>query len=311
MPEVIRRGPDWLQHPALQAVLRDFGLADVRLELVGFRRSFAGKAWPHAGLVRMASEGVHPVRWLVTLLHELAHVLDWRERRRMLEAELGRSLQRGDGRTVWRMDRTHGKLWSRQFARLAQAAVAAGLFPGNEQLVLDHAASGAVSSDHLLLDLQADPRVHADDLRTLEEQARAAMAAARQSRDEFRAQFRPGVVVHFDAGPASGIVTGHLVRVNRQTCTVASGGVNWRVPHNYLRLGVAPPDARPARRPVSARDRFQVGQRVIFRHGGARHWGRVIRVNQKTCTVVTDAGETWRVSFGLLKADPNRDSGPG
>lgn len=307
MPDAIRRGPDWLDHPGLQRLLHDFALDDVQIELVGFRRSFAGKAWPYLGLVRMVSEGVHPVRWLLTLLHELAHVLDWRERRRLLEMELGRPLQRGDGRRVWRMDRTHGELWRRQFARLAEAAVAAGLFPGNEEAVLEHARSGAVSSDHVLLDLQADARVEADDLLLAESEARAAAEAAWQSFQELRASFRPGVVVHFDAGPVQGVVTGQVVRLNRQTCTVTAEGVNWRVPHNYLRLGPAPPGARPARRRETPRDRFRVGLEVAFRHEGVRRRGRVIRVNQKTCTVLTEQGETWRVAFGLLKvaAEPH------
>jgi hypothetical protein len=299
--QAIHRGPDWLGHPQVRQLLQDLSLDDVEVQLVGFRRSFAGKAWPHAGLIRMVSEAVHPLRWLVTFLHELAHVLDWRERRRMLEAELERPLRRGDGRTVWRLDRTHGKLWSRQFALLAEASVAAGLFPGNEQAVLEHAASGAVSSDHVRLDLSADPRIEADDLRVVEEQARARSAQARQHLDDFRERFRPGVEVHFDAGPSQGVVTGKLVRVNRQTCTVGSGAVNWHVPHNFLRLGPAPADARPAQRPVRPRDRFQVGQHVAFRHEGARYEGAVLRVNQKTCTVLTDGGENWRVTFGLLK----------
>lgn len=301
MPDAVRRGPDWLEHPDLQGLLHDFALEDVRIELVGFRRSFAGKAWPHLGLIRMVSEGVHPIRWLVTLLHELAHILDWRERLRRLETERGRPLKRGEGRQAWRMDRTHGKLWCRQFVRLAEAAVAAGLFPGNEEAILEHARSGAVSSDHLRLDLRADPRVQAEDLLLAENQARAAEQAAWQSLDELRTSFPPGTVVHFDAGPIQGLISGEVVRVNLQTCTVRADGANWRVPHSYLRHGPAPPGARPAMRPTAPRDHFRVGQEVVFRHAGVAYRGTVVRVNQKTCTVLTERGETWRVAFKLLK----------
>ena len=249
----------------------------------------------------MVSVGVHPLRWLVTYLHELAHVLDWRERRCLLLAELGRPLQRGDGRALWHMDRSHGELWRRQFMRLAEAAIARELFPGNEQAVRDHAASGDRSSDQLRLDFTADPRVDAEELRAEEERAQAIAAQIREQNEAFRQTFRPGTAVHFDAGPRQGVITGELVRVNRQTCTIAGSGVNWHVPHNFIRLGPAPPDARPAARPTSPRDRFAVGQKVTFRHGGQRYQGQVMRVSQKTCTVATDNDGQWRVAFRLLK----------
>lgn len=304
MAEVIRRGADWLEHPDLQALLAEQGLDDVHVELVGFRKSFAGKAWPYAGYIRMVSEGVHPLRWLVTLLHELAHVADWRARRDVLQARLGRPLRRGDGREIWHMDRTHGRLWREQFSLLAEAAIARGLFVGNEQVVREHAASGATSSDHVMLDLTADPRVEADDLRLHEERARQVVAELKLREAEFREVFRPGNPVHFDAGPRRGVITGELLRINRQTCTVRSAGVDWHVPHNFLQVGPAPPDARPAMRPTTPRDRFTVGQQVTFRHGGTRYAGQIVRVNAKTCTVQTADHGQWRVTFSLLRPVP-------
>jgi hypothetical protein len=111
---------------------------------------------------------------------------------------------------------------------------------------------------------------------------------------------RPGQSVHFDAGKYTGVLTGTLVRINRQTCTVAVGKVQWRVPPHLLQPGPAPADASPPPTRPNPRDRFRVGQPVAFRADGQRYEGRITRVNQKTCTVQTAQGQ-WRVTFGLLQ----------
>jgi len=306
----IHEGPDWLAHPDLQAFLRAEGLDDVTVECLGPRKSFAGKTWPHFRLIHMVSTGVHPARWLLTFIHELAHVADYRQRVADFEGEHGRAYVPGrrDGRVVWHMDRVHGQRWRAEFVRLAQAAVAAGLFPGNEARVPEIARTATTSLDDVELDLRADPRVEAEELAQLDEQHHAKVVQCKADRAEFRRLIKRGQDVHFDAGVRQGVLTGQLVRVNSQSCTVAVAGTNWLVPHGQLRQGAAPPDARPAQRPPDPRDRFAVGDEVSFRHEGRRHEGRIIRVNRKTCTVATEAG-AWRVGFGLLKPARSAASG--
>lgn len=306
----IREGPDWLTHPDLQAFLQAEGLDDVTIECLGPRKSFAGKTWPHFKLVHLVSEGVHPLRWLLTLVHELAHVADYRHRVRDFEAREGRAFVPGwrDGRVVWRMDRVHGQRWRAEFVRLAEAAITAGLFPGNEAHVAHAARTATTSLDDVELNLQGDPRIEAEELRLLDEQHHERVVRYRQERAEVRRAIKRGQVVHFDAGTRQGVLTGQLVRVNRQSCTVEVGGTNWLVPHGQLRQGPAPPDARPAQPPPHPRDRFSVGDEVTFRTGGRRHEGRIIRVNRKTCTVETEEG-SWRVGFSLLKPARRAASG--
>ncbi len=301
----VRTGPDWLAHPDLRAFLRDQHLDDVTVEAIGPRKSFAGKAWPHYQLIHLVAAGVHPIRWLLTLIHELAHVADYRQRVQDFAQEAGRPYVPGrrDGHAVWRMDRVHGQRWRAEFVRLAEAAVAAGLFPGNEQRVPEIARTATTSVDDVALDLRSDPRVDAEELRRLDEERHAHALRCKAERAEFRRAHRPGQVVHFDAGVRQGVLTGKLVRVNRQSCTVNVGTTNWRVPHGQLLEGPAPPDARPAQRPPSPRDRFSAGDTVHFRADGRRYEGRIIRVNRKTCTVQTPEGE-WRVGFRLLKPAP-------
>ncbi|MCE5237546.1 hypothetical protein LLH23_03535 [bacterium] len=306
----IHEGPDWLAHPDLQAFLRAEGLDDVTIECLGPRKSFAGKTWPHFRLIHLVSTGVHPIRWLLTLVHELAHVADYRQRVRDFTQEHGRPYVPGrrDGRVVWRMDRVHGRRWRAEFVRLAEAAIAAGLFPGNEERVLQIARTATTSLDDVDLDLRSDRRVVAEELRVLDEERHASIMRCKAERAEFRRAVKRGLVVHFDAGLRQGVLTGQLLRVNRQSCTVAVAGVNWLVPHGQLRQGPAPPDARPAQHRPHPRDRFSVGDGVTFRGDGRRHEGQVIRVNRKTCTVQTPEG-TWRVAFSLLK--PFREAAPG
>jgi hypothetical protein len=298
----IENGPDWLDHPDLVDFLHCHELRDVKVQLVGPRRSFAGKAWPGSGVVRMVSVGVHPVRWLLTFMHELAHVADFRQRVRDLEKVWGRGYVPGrrDHRLVWQVERPHGERWRREFVRLVEDAVARGLFLGNEEVARATAEAGSTTLDGILLDLTADPRVKAEKLRVLEEQRRERIVQAAQGMDEFKRVFKAGVAVHFDGGPRQGVLSGTLVRINRKSCTVAAQGANWHVPHGFLQQGPAPEGARPARRALTARDKFGVGDEVYFRSGALRFDGKVIRVNRKTCTVRTAEGD-WRVGFGMLK----------
>ena len=303
----VRNGPDWLDCPDVQGFLRAEGLDDVTIESIGHRRSFAGKTWPHLKLVRLVGEGVHPIRWLLTLIHELAHVADFRQRVRDMEREWGRPFVPGrrDGRVIWHLDRVHGPRWRAEFVRLAEAAIAAGLFPGNEEHVRHSARTATTSLDDVELDLAGDPRIEAEELRRLDEERHTQVVRGMVDKAEFKRLFPRGQVVHFDAGVRQGVLTGQLVRVNQQSSTVSVQGTNWLVPHGQLRLGPAPADARPAQRPPGPRDRFSAGDEVHFRHEGARHEGRILRLNRKTATVETPTGR-WRVAFSLLR--PSRKS---
>ncbi|MEN6404426.1 MAG: hypothetical protein ABFD94_20960 [Armatimonadia bacterium] len=207
---------------------------------------------------------------------------------------------RRDGRRVWQMDRPHGQRWRHEFIKLATAAVEAGLFPGNEDRVIAVAEAGETSLDHVELDLCADARVCAEDLRRLDDEHRRQIERAQRQTADFKSIFKVGQEVHFDAGARQGVVTGTLIRINRSTCTVEASAYRWHVPHGLLKPGAAPPGSRKGKLPPSRRDRFSPGDEVYFRYDGLRHEGKVVRVNRKTCTVETLDGK-WRVAFSLLK----------
>lgn len=298
--DCIKTGPDWLDHPDVQEFLRRQGLADVRVQLVGPRRTFAGKTYPAWSFMRMVAVGVHPVRWLVTFIHELAHVKDYRKRMKDLEKELGRPLQRRDGRTVWQMERPHGQRWQQEFVKLAKVAVEAGLFPGNEERVMRIAAESTTTLDDAELDLCADPRVEAEELRRLDEQRQEQILQAQTRTEALKKAFKAGQEVHFDAGPRLGVVTAKFVRLNAKSFTVEADGCRWHVPLGLLQPGPGPANAAPPKSRPGPTQRFHPGDEVAFRYDGKRHEGKIIRVNRKTCTVETLDGR-WRVAFSLLK----------
>lgn len=46
--------------------------------------------------------------------------------------------------------------------------------------------------------------------------------------------------------------------------------------------------------------RFNIGDRVYFLHDGQKELGRIIRLNQKTATVMMDSGQEWLIAPSLL-----------
>lgn len=228
-PLIIREGPDWLKLPEVQALLPP-GLL---LQHVPYRHSYVGKAWPARGLIRMVRDGVPPVRWLLTLLHELAHLADFRGRVADWEQQHRRRFASGPRqlRQLWRSEAPHGERWQQAFMALVEEAIAAGLLPGNEQAAREHARSGRRCVEEATLDLQADPRVQWP-----EPDGASSQPAAGETE-----RLPLGEMVHFDGGPQRGLITGQLVRHNSRSCTVLAGQTKWYVPPGLLRRGAAPP----------------------------------------------------------------------
>ena len=238
-----------------------FGLdRGIRYELVDVRRSFHGKAGiiEGLGIVRLPCNPRPEAYLLLTLLHEWAHLLAQRQAK-------GRRIQ------------PHGSEWRRHYASLIQAAVKAHLFPGNEQEVLRHAAAGEAQTRHAQLrgpdgNLLAPPP------------ERPAPA------------FRSGDAVQFtDRGGQ--VIQGTVRRVNSRTYTVtdAEAGLTYHVPIAYPALAPAG-EAMPA----PAEDApWRLGVAVEFTDpAGECHRGHVIRVNRRTLTVRTEAGQEYRVGYG-------------
>lgn len=82
----------------------------------------------------------------------------------------------------------------------------------------------------------------------------------------------------------------------------------WKLPYAAIEppaTGAAPPPAQaapPAAMPLPQRDDFRRGDKVAFedRYLNTKV-GVITRLNQRTATIDTGNGQSWRVGFGLLR----------
>ena len=223
----ITKGSDWLKHPGLRLLMKQHALRGVKTLIVGPRASFEGKAHGYEGIIRMADNGRHPILWLLTYVHELAHVVDDQDRLGLFERQFGRKALKNNADLRWLngVDAPHGARWTEAFVALADTAVGLGLFPGNETAVIGHARSGRARTAYVQLNYAADPRVRAV----------APGVVERPVRGPDRRSFRAGQAVAFDTGPRRhGKLKGTVVKVNQWTCTVETGKGKWRVAFGML-----------------------------------------------------------------------------
>jgi hypothetical protein len=246
-----------LRSREVQAVAARFALDQgVRYEFVDERRSFHGKAILAHGKARVrlpCNERPEPYL-LLTLLHEWAHLL---------------AMRQAQGRRVL----PHGREWQCHYQALLHAAVEQGLFPGNEQEVLRHAAAGEASTRHACLrGADGEPLMPAVPL------------------------FSVGDAVQF-IDHLGRRVTGTVRRVNQRTYTIAvsDGERVYRVPISYAQIaafgeGLSEPAEDSPWRPGVAVEFVDTA--------GEAHRGHVTRVTRKTLTIRTDAGQLYRVGCG-------------
>lgn len=82
----------------------------------------------------------------------------------------------------------------------------------------------------------------------------------------------------------------------------------WKLPYAAIEppaTGAAPPPAQaapPAAMPLPQRDDFRRGDKVAFEDRYLNtQVGVITRLNQRTATIDTGNGQSWRVGFGLLR----------
>ena len=131
---------------------------------------------------------------------------------------------------------------------------------------------------------------------------------------EVRRHLHLGMTVHFMNDRDAAMHTGKIVAMRDRDLTIDDANQNTRwtaVPYAALDLLAtddgnaveilddAAPPRRAARMPTRAD--FKIGDNVTFLDRDHRaHFGRVVRLNQKTASLDCDNG-TWRVSYALLQ----------
>ena len=75
---------------------------------------------------------------------------------------------------------------------------------------------------------------------------------------------------------------------------------NWKIPYYMFNLQQVETDIANANKEKATRNHFRVGQCVGCQHEGREVTGVIIRLNQKTASILTKNQQRWRVSYSLL-----------
>lgn len=132
---------------------------------------------------------------------------------------------------------------------------------------------------------------------------------------EVRRHLHLGMTVHFMCDRDASMHTGRIVAMRDRDLTIDDAKQNTRwtaVPYAAIDLlatddgnavevlDEAPPARRTAPRALTRAD-FKIGDNVTFLDRDHHpHFGRVVRLNQKTASLECETG-TWRVSYALLQ----------
>ena len=82
--------------------------------------------------------------------------------------------------------------------------------------------------------------------------------------------------------------------------TVTEDGSRWRIPYYWINIEKLDVSLKNTAQKGIEKNALSVGDTVGFRSSeGLEIYGKIIRLNQKTVTLVTPEGK-WRVAYGLL-----------
>lgn len=122
--------------------------------------------------------------------------------------------------------------------------------------------------------------------------------------EQVRAQLRPGMTITYFDDAKNRPVKASVVELNRTRLVVENheDGKQWSIRFCMVNLDDVSVELHPvsAQQPLD-RSLLQVGDLVGFRDKQNREkYGRVHDLNQKTATIITNAGERWRVAYAFL-----------
>ncbi|MBF0180512.1 MAG: hypothetical protein HQM03_10870 [Magnetococcales bacterium] len=129
-----------------------------------------------------------------------------------------------------------------------------------------------------------------------------------------------GLEIRFFNARENRIMTGVVEKVQRTTLDVRAKpeGTYWRIPLCAVNMAGVETDISPASsaEPL-AKNHFKVGDAIGFQGRDNRErYGVILKLNQKTATILTREGTRWRVVFSLLfkvmdgGGDPGASSTP-
>ncbi|MBF0370574.1 MAG: hypothetical protein HQL52_14065 [Magnetococcales bacterium] len=117
-------------------------------------------------------------------------------------------------------------------------------------------------------------------------------------------RLRPGMeIVYFDEGN-NHPVRGEVVELRRTRLVVRSLEDNkqWLIRFHMIDLDGVDTSIHTSQKPDKLdRNQLSVGDRIgFYDRKRQEHYGKILRLNQKSVTILTKAGTRWRVAYALL-----------
>ncbi|MCP4454132.1 MAG: hypothetical protein GY809_21945 [Planctomycetes bacterium] len=131
--------------------------------------------------------------------------------------------------------------------------------------------------------------------------------------NEIKRKLRPGQKVTYFSGDENRLIEAEVIEIRRTRLSVRDlhNGKKWNLPFYYINIDNIDTELRTTSpKEGIPKSHLKIGDQVGFRdHDNNRVVGQVIRLNQKTASIlVSDTGK-WRVAYALLY--PVIDGTPG
>ncbi|MCF7985158.1 MAG: hypothetical protein K9L70_12205, partial [Thiohalocapsa sp.] len=120
--------------------------------------------------------------------------------------------------------------------------------------------------------------------------------------DAVKRALRAGQEIRYFVAEENRLASGRLLELRRTRAVIENldDGKRWAIPFYLINLDGHEADIAPRPSRPLDRNRVKVGEIVSFRdRQGQEHFGEVVKLNQKTASVMVDLTR-WRVAFGLL-----------
>ncbi len=120
---------------------------------------------------------------------------------------------------------------------------------------------------------------------------------------EIKRNLRPGQIVSYFDSTENRLIEAEVLKLKRTRLLVKNTHDKklWTIPFYWVNLAQVDTDIALSSKTGIKKSQFKVGDRVGFQDKHNNDvYGEVIRLNQKTATLVTDDNVEWRVPYGLL-----------
>jgi len=124
-----------------------------------------------------------------------------------------------------------------------------------------------------------------------------------QRLEEIRRNLRPGQIISYFDRTENRLVEAEVLKLKRKRLLVRNSHDKklWNIPFYWVNLDQVDTDIALSPKRGIEKSHLKVGDMVGFQDKYNKDvYGKVIRLNQKTATIITNDNTKWRVSYGFL-----------